>query len=264
MEVNPNSAQTPDSNDAATQRPGEYLAQIRKNKKLDLANIAKELTIPVKTLTALEQDDYQHLPQATFIKGFYRKYAEYLQADVNQVLALFDRVYTTQTGRPITKTLTDSPLQIKGKLASPKSPMATNWKKWIGYAIALLIVLGVITAIVQKVKSNKADATQDAQVEVIDLNANSSVAAPSKGTVVATSGEKLRLEFNRPTSVHIEDADGKVLATGRQASNLDVTGKAPFQVRIDDAAAATLTLNNERIDLSKYMVNGKVDFKLAR
>lgn len=264
MEVNPNSVQMPDSTESLKQHPGEYLAKVRKEKKLDLAQISKDLMIPLKTLTALEQDDYQHLPEATFIKGFYRSYANYLGVDVEHVISLFDRVYTAETGKETVKKLTDSPIQMKGKLASPKSPIATDWKKWVGYAIALLIVLGVITAIVQKVKSNKqADANNSTQVEIIDLNGNT-VNSPNTNTTTAVMGEKLHLEFNRPTSVHIEDAKGKVLATGRQASTLDISGEAPFQVRIDDAAAVNLTLNNERIDLSKYMVNGKVDFRLAR
>lgn len=264
MEVNPNSVQMPDSTESLKQHPGEYLAKVRKEKKLDLAQISKDLRIPLKTLTALEQDDYQHLPEAAFIKGFYRSYANYLKVDAEQVIQLFERVYTAETGKEAVKKLTDSPIQMKGKLASPKSPIATDWKKWVGYAVALLIALGVITAIVQKVKSNKqADANDSTQIEIIDLNGNK-VNKPNASNTVASVGEKLHLEFNSPTSVHIEDAKGKVLATGRQASSLDLSGEAPFQVRIDDAAAVSLTLNNERIDLSKYTVNGKVNFRLAR
>ena len=72
----------------------------------------------------------------------------------------------------------------------------------------------------------------------------------SVGGATAVSGDQLVLNFNRPTSVHIVDSTGKVLATGRQASTLTLSGEAPFQIRLDDAAAVSLSLNNEQISLS--------------
>jgi hypothetical protein len=79
----------------------------------------------------------------------------------------------------------------------------------------------------------------------------------------AVSGDQLSLNFSSPTSVHIVDATGKVLATGRQASALNLNGEAPFQIRLDDADAVSLSLNNESISLSPYTVNGKADFRLS-
>ena len=64
--------------------------------------------------------------------------------------------------------------------------------------------------------------------------------------------------------MHIVDATGKVLATGRQASTLNLQGEAPFQIRLDDATAVSLSLNNESISLSPYTVNGKAEFRLSR
>ena len=87
---------------------------------------------------------------------------------------------------------------------------------------------------------------------------------PMGNTTTATSGDQLVLNFNRPTSVHIVDATGKVLATGRQASTLTLSGESPFQIRLDDATAVTLNLNQEQIPLSPYTVNGKAEFRLSR
>jgi hypothetical protein len=82
-------------------------------------------------------------------------------------------------------------------------------------------------------------------------------------TGAALSGDQLKLDFNRPTSVHIVDSAGNVLATGRQASSLQLNGEAPFQIRLDDASAVSLSLNNENISLSPYTVNGKAEFRLS-
>ena len=54
--------------------------------------------MPVKTLTALEQDDYKSLPEATFIKGYYRAYAKFLNADASAIIQRFDEIYANDTG----------------------------------------------------------------------------------------------------------------------------------------------------------------------
>ncbi len=46
--------------------------------------------MPLKTLNALEQDDYKSLPEATFIKGYYRSYAKYLNTDATAIIQRFD------------------------------------------------------------------------------------------------------------------------------------------------------------------------------
>lgn len=263
MEVNPN----PASIESFIQRPGEYLAQIRLQKQIDLEQISKELAIPLKSLQALEKDDYQVLPEATFIRGFLRAYARYLQVDAQPLIDGFNQLYPQKTGRLAEKSLTDSPLKIKGKLAGSKKGLSIAWFKWVGYLLAIGVVIALLMMFVQKIKSNKdTEENQATNVEVIDLAGKKSTPTqtqPVKNNTAQT-GERLKLEFKRPTSVLIEDADGKILASGRQASTLELTGKAPFKIRIDDATVATLRLNDENIDLSKRMVNGKVDFRLAR
>ena len=103
MEVNPNSQQPTGSNVASNglgnvQRPGEYLRQIRVSKNLDIQDVANELKMPVKTLQALEQDEYKSLPEATFIKGYYRSYAKFLGVDATVIIQRFDEIYQNDTG----------------------------------------------------------------------------------------------------------------------------------------------------------------------
>src|SRR3990167_7278398 len=100
MEVNPNSPQSNGSSNALgnIQRPGDYLRQIRITQKRELSDVAKELNIPLKTLTALEQDEYTALPEATFIKGYYRTYAKFLKVDATTIIQRFDDIYANDTG----------------------------------------------------------------------------------------------------------------------------------------------------------------------
>ena len=262
MEVNPNSQQSNGSSVVPNalgnvQRPGEYLRQIRIAQKRELNDAAKDLNMQVKTLTALEQDDYKALPEATFIKGYYRIYAKYLKVDATSIIQRFDEIYQNDTGLLPNHALNNSPIKIMGKLPGSNSDRNKKWLKRIIIALVVLFAIAVAVMAVQNMSSNKDDSQEIApaksDVEVLNLDNSTAV-----------SGDQLELDFSRPTSVHIVDSTGKVLATGRQASTVKLNGETPFQIRIDDASAVTLTLNNEKIALSPYTVNGKADFRLSR
>lgn len=262
MEVNPNSQQSNGSSVVPNalgnvQRPGEYLRQIRIAQKRELNDAAKDLSMPVKTLTALEQDDYKTLPEATFIKGYYRIYAKYLKVDATSIIQRFDEIYQNDTGLLPNHALNNSPIKIMGKL--PGSNSDRN-KKWLKRGIIALIAIAILSAVVMAVQNwsstkedNQSVAPEKSDVEVLNLDNSAAV-----------SGDQLELEFSRPTSIHIVDSTGKVLATGRQSSTVKLNGETPFQIRLDDASAVSLTLNNEKIALSSYTVNGKADFRLSR
>lgn len=261
MEVNPNSQQPTGSNVVPNalgnvQRPGEYLRQIRVAQKLELQDVAAALNMPLKTLTALEQDDYKVLPEATFIKGYYRSYAKFLKTDATAIIQRFDEIYANDTGLLPNHALNNSPIKIMGKLPGSNSDRNKKWLKRIVIAVTVLVLLSLAVIGVQNWSSNQEDTapkTAESDVEVLSLdNANT------------VSGDQLVLNFARPTSVHIVDSTGKVLATGRQSSTLTLSGQSPFQIRLDDAAAVSLTLNQEQISLSPYTVNGQADFRLSR
>lgn len=260
MEVDPNSPQSTGSSVVPNalgniQRPGEYLRQIRVSQKRDLTQIAQDLNIAVKALTALEQDDYKALPEATFIKGYYRSYAKYLGVDATAIIQRFDEIYVHDTGLAASQELNKSPIKIMGKL--PGSNRTRN-QKWLKRILIAIVTIAVLWAAIAAIKnwSDKRETTPEqpqTQVEVL-----SDEAAPE------TTGDTLILSFNRPTSVNIIDSTGKVLATGRQSSTVTLNGESPFQIRLDDATAVSLTLNDEVISLSPYTVNGKAEFRLSR
>ena len=263
MEVNPNSQQPTGSTAVQNslgnvQRPGEYLRQIRVSQIRDINDVAADLKMPFKTLQALEQDDYKSLPEATFIKGYYRAYAKYLKVDATNIIQRFDDIYQNDTGLLPNHALNNSPIKIMGKLPGSNSDRNKKWlKRSLIAIIAIAVIWGVIAA-AQNWSSSKTDDAevkpqQASEVEVLNLN-----------NTTSATGEQMVLNFSHPTSVHIVDSTGKVLASGRQSSTLTLNGDSPFQIRLDDATAVSLTLNNEQISLSPYTVNGKAEFRLSR
>lgn len=263
MEINPNSHQPTGSNSPSStlgniQRPGEYLRQIRIAQKKELQEIAREMNMPVKTLTALEKDDYTSLPEATFIKGYYRAYAKYLNADASAIIHRFDEIYVNDTGLKASHALNNSPIKIMGKLSGSNSIRNRQWLK----RIVILAIVGLLGWLAITAVQNWSSSSKD-DIDVPKIT-NSNIEILPMANTVATSGDQLVLNFSRPTSVHIVDSTAKVLATGRQASTLTLTGESPFQIRLDDATAVSLSLNQEQISLRPYTVNGKAEFRLSR
>ena len=267
MEINSNTPKSPNPNLAATlgnaQRPGEYLRQVRLAQRKELSEIAAELKIPEKQLVALEKDDYKSLPEAPFIKGYYRAYAKFLNADATPLIQRFDEIYSNDTGLPPNHALKDSPIKTMGRLSSSGR---RGMNKWLKRALYLLIMVGIFWAITAGLSSwmNNRTAVDELDpvdsIEILPMDASQDTVT----SVTTGTGDQLKLQFNRPTSVMITDADGNTMAQGRQSESLTLQGKAPFNIRLDDASAVKLTLNNEMIGLSSYTnASGSADFKLA-
>jgi len=122
---------------------------VRALQKRELSDAAAELNIPVKTLTALEQDEYTSLPEATFIKGYYRIYAKLLNVDATSIIQRFDEIYANDTGLLPNHALNNSPIKIMGKL--PGSNRDRN-RKWIKRGLIALLALALCILLTQQAR----------------------------------------------------------------------------------------------------------------
>ncbi|MBC7751629.1 MAG: helix-turn-helix domain-containing protein, partial [Candidatus Saccharibacteria bacterium] len=82
------STQTPSN----AQRPGERLRQARLLKQRELKDIATDLNISERLLTAIEADDYKSLPEPAFIRGYLRGYGRLLGIDSDVLIAQFNEI----------------------------------------------------------------------------------------------------------------------------------------------------------------------------
>jgi cytoskeletal protein RodZ len=64
---------------------GHYLRRERERKNLSLKEVARNTRVREHFLRAMEEDRYDLLPAATFVKGFFHSYARYLDLDPTDV-----------------------------------------------------------------------------------------------------------------------------------------------------------------------------------
>lgn len=66
---------------------GALLAQAREAAGLSVQDVALQLRLAPRQVTAIERDDFASLPGRTFVRGFVRNYARLLKLDVDAILA---------------------------------------------------------------------------------------------------------------------------------------------------------------------------------
>jgi cytoskeleton protein RodZ len=73
---------------------GMTLREARQQLGLSVADVANQIKFAPRQIEALEADDFQHLPEAAFLRGFIRSYAKILQLDAQPLLAALSQSKT--------------------------------------------------------------------------------------------------------------------------------------------------------------------------
>lgn len=69
--------------------PGSLLTDTRLKLGLDPKNVAEMLHLREHQIRALEEDDYDNLPEPTYVKGYLRAYAQLLSLEPDRVIKLY-------------------------------------------------------------------------------------------------------------------------------------------------------------------------------
>jgi len=72
---------------------GQILESNRVAKKISIEKASQKLLIKTSHLEALEKENWQELPESTFVKGFIVSYSKFLGLNSEKMLALYRREY---------------------------------------------------------------------------------------------------------------------------------------------------------------------------
>jgi len=119
---------------------GKYLKSQRESKKISLNEVAKNTRVREPILRALEEDQHNLLPPATYVKGFLLAYAKYLGLDLNDILLRYERALK---GESIAPPPMPSP---KPKQENPPPQTLKPKQKALWNMKQIWVVAGVIVA----------------------------------------------------------------------------------------------------------------------
>lgn len=116
----------------AAGRVGTALSNARKNKKLELADIAERTRIPLRHLDAIETSDYDRLPALTYCKGFVKSYAKLVDLDGDKL--------ADELQAELSETRAEYAEEPQFEFADP-SRVPSRLLAWIGIGAAILFAI---------------------------------------------------------------------------------------------------------------------------
>jgi len=209
---------------AETQLAGQQLASARKEKGLSQEEVAAELRLSVTYVKAIEADDYERLPEATFVRGYVRNYARLLELPENEareIVALFDQQNKHKEA------------DFKG--ARPLSTFPTKRRSWWPLIFLLVLILIAIQGVLMWKKPYSA---QDDTLPKAETRSSSLLEAEQEERIVEVEE---KLVAAKP------DAE-----VGEQGAELD---DANAIADVDDA----LVVEDEAADLSAAVVDEELE-----
>lgn len=121
------------SNQAELQNLGERLRTARQRMNLSEKDAASRLHLKPEIISMIETEDFANAPHATFIRGYVRSYAKFLnfsEVETNEILASIESRFPSSIQAPPT------PLNI----VKPQPRYNRRYTHWMTYSIVVVLV----------------------------------------------------------------------------------------------------------------------------
>lgn len=130
--------------------PGQRLKKARELRGLSIAQVAKELHMSERYIEAMESDDYKHLPEPAFVRGYMRRYAQLVKLSADDIAAKFDECYAADNTTPEPDARPRNPIQLLGDLKRTRIP----WRAVASIAAIALLVAVIASTIFWRIGSS--------------------------------------------------------------------------------------------------------------
>lgn len=166
---------------------GQILKENRERKGISVNEVAIATKINVKTILAMESGDIEKLPPKTFLRGFVRAYASYLELDVDNLLStFFEEMGSTKPRAPeMTPTQPRGNSEEADRAINPKtSPIVT-----IAAVAGILILVVLIVIFKNKMESYEKETVvgaPPAEIESLPAATSSPGMTPFDGSATAS------------------------------------------------------------------------------
>jgi len=267
---------------------GAQLRAAREARGIALQEVANTLKLGERQVDALERGDWQFLPGATFVRGFVRNYARFVQIDPLPLMSQLDAVLE----KPVSR-LGETDSQ---QTAMPQGgPGISRRDRMVVLSGGLLVVFAALVYFllpndlsvwrdsVQELISSLARKDEVAPVAVVEpapasepvfppgttpqqvMNPQAETpaadaVAPQAAMPVAekslqvAGAPDMRFVFEKESWVEVRDRDGKVIFSqrGQAVSEQSVSGQGPFSLVVGFAPGVKLFWHGQSVDLAPY------------
>ncbi|MEZ5528570.1 MAG: DUF4115 domain-containing protein [Porticoccaceae bacterium] len=275
-----NTAEHDEQNDTSNQvplpSPGEALSRARKEKGLDVDEVAIHLGLPPRVLCALEADDYDRLPAPMYVRGYVRRYCGLLELEEGQLLELVEQQFAAQG-------IVDHNPSIR-LIAPPRKKIRPIW--FVAPIVVLLLIAlavfiwGMLSNILNdgEAEQSASEPTAAEFTPALEMTALSNTsgndlefAEPELdgAAMVEEAGDDgmrtLAIRVNQQSWVEVFDAEGDMLVADLKPSGteLEVTGLAPFNVTLGYAPGVELSFAGEPVSIESIASDNTATLKVG-
>ena len=117
--------------------PGQLLKQKREEKGLNVDEVARSLNLTTRAINAIEVDDYDSLPGATYARGYLRNYAQLLNISADSLVDLFNSKLTAEKKK--NEVSIDAPVVSSESKGNDKGVM-------LGTILVAVVMFGLVIA----------------------------------------------------------------------------------------------------------------------
>lgn len=206
-----------------TKTIGEILQQERQNRQLSLDDLAKLTRIKKSYLESLENNEFQNLPAATFVKGYIQAYGRVFGFDHKPLLALLRRDYESS---------------VKGKLIPREfiQPVAKKRVLWTPLS-RVILGLGIVFFVISLYMSVQWVNLRKPPTLVIDQPQENQVVAPQVVVSGRTATDAIVTVNDLPVAIQPDGSFSTQVSFSREGvqaikiESVDRRGKANQQQR---------------------------------
>jgi len=108
--------------------PGRRLREAREAEHLTLEDVAAQLHLDVRMVSALEEDDYDQMPAPAYVTGYLRNYARLLRLPEEEILEAYDREE-------------EAPSLLPNIELKPAGRGAEGLMRWVTYLLIVALVV---------------------------------------------------------------------------------------------------------------------------
>ena len=278
---------------------GSLLSEARKAQNYTADDIYRQLKIPENILTAIETNDIEALPAATYTRGYIRSYAKFLEISEDSVLALYNRAVSDEQ---ITELKPRSALKQETNSQTPLIKLVTAFLAVAGMAA---VIVGIFQYYQEKVDDienefdskessftgnsldspginrieikQRARLTADGELILDDPGSSKTLAGDlgidnaraedvAEKAVINPEKDVLEIIAEKGSWVEVRDANSARLFYNMlpEGGNTVLVGDAPFSVSLGNAETTHLIINDVEIDMSgRIRSNNTVNFKIS-
>jgi cytoskeleton protein RodZ len=203
---------TPFVVDSAHPAPGQALRAIRLAQGISAEYVQRQLGLTTVLFDALEQDDHRRLPDAIFVKGYLRRYADLVGVRPAQVFAAYQR-FLEQKGLAM-------PDVVEVEAYRPLMAIA-------GSALALLLGTSLVFGAMMGDNADKTEPEPNLAAAIVQ-------STPPAAVAVVPAKNQLALNFVTDSWVEVVDAEEHILTVSlqRAGDKLQLEGQPPFQITL--------------------------------